>query len=413
MNEFQQNLYNDLMNLVETSEAFYFQDVEKDERWYRIFNYRLASYTEFLHPNALECRGHMFEIEKSGSPEEVTMLRLASLPPEKFFNLYENPMTMNLDLSQINLIEDKADGSLISTYIHCAYDREGYVALKTKGSLYSDQCHDATAWLQKNRSFEHELQLLSALGYTINMEWISPTNRIVIGYEQPQLRVLNIRNNMDGSYLDKHDLDSSYRELHAHWIDQIVVVNVVDNEAAVIVGGELKALNLVKFIEMIPEMESIEGFVVRLSTGQRVKIKTKWYLALHHSKDSINSDRRLYEAVLNEATDDLRSLFHDDPVAIARIETMEQFVDKAYNHLVDTVERFYERNKALERKDYAILGQKELTRHQFGLAMRRYLNQEVNYKDFMLAKWKEFGVKDDPDTDSTELFEADLERRDV
>lgn len=403
MNDFQQNLYYDLMNLVDSSEAFYFQDVEKDERWYRIFNYRLASYTEFLKPAALECRGHMFEIEKSGSPEEVTMLRLASLPMEKFFNLYENPMTMNLDLYSIDLIEDKVDGSLISTYAHCAYHQPGYLQLKSKGSLYSDQASDAMLWLSKHGDFKHQLHKLTALGYTINLEWLAPHNRIVIGYQEPQLRVLTIRNNMDGSYMNKDNLHDSYKEIRDRWVDQIVVVNTVDDESAVLVGDQLKVLNLKKFVDMIPDMEHIEGFVIRLSAGQRVKIKTKWYLALHHSKDSINSDRRLYEAVLSEATDDLRSLFHDDPVAIARIEVMEQFVDKAYNHLVDTVERFYERNKTLERKDFAILGQKELTRHQFGLAMRRYLNQEVNYKDFMLAKWKEFGVKDDPELDLSDV----------
>ena len=62
-------------------------------------------------------------------------------------------------------------------------------------------------------------------------------------------------------------------------------------------------------------MQNIEGYVIRLASGQRVKIKTAWYLALHHTKDSINSPRRLFEAVLEEATDDMRSLFYDDKLA--------------------------------------------------------------------------------------------------
>ena len=48
MNEFQTNLYNGLMDLVASSEAFYFGDVgHPDGTIYRIFNYRMASYTEF------------------------------------------------------------------------------------------------------------------------------------------------------------------------------------------------------------------------------------------------------------------------------------------------------------------------------------------------------------------------------
>ena len=94
-----------------------------------------------------------------------------------------------------------------------------------------------------------------------------------------------------------------------------------------------------------------------MEDGMRFKVKTEWYLVQHRAKDSINSDRRLFEAVLEEATDDLRTLFHEDPLVIKRIEEMEVKVDDLYNHMVDTVERFYERNKNLERKEYAILGQ--------------------------------------------------------
>jgi hypothetical protein len=74
---------------------------------------------------------------------------------------------------------------------------------------------------------------------------------------------------------------------------------------------------------------------------------------------------------------------------------MELFVEGKYNHLVDTVERFYERNKHMERKDYAILGQKELEKMHFGLAMSKYTGKPVNYKEFMAKKWKEFGLKDE------------------
>lgn len=398
MNQFQQDLYDNLMALVQDSETFYFQDFQLDGLWYRIFNYRLASYTEFLKPGGIECRGVMFQVEKSGSPEVTEVLRIAALPMEKFFNLHENPLTMNIDLSTIDLIEDKADGSLISTFIHAPYASDrSRLRVKSKGSVASTQCEDALRWLSAHSEFQHELATMTSLGYTVNLEWVAPDNRIVIGYMEPMLRVLNIRNTMNGKYLDKTQVHPSYEEILKRWVDQIVVINTIGDESAVAVAGEVKVLNLKKFVEMIPEMEQIEGFVVRLTSGQRIKIKTKWYLALHHTKDSINSDRRLYEAVLSEATDDLRALFYDDALAIARIEKMEQYVDGKYNHLVATVEKFYETNKELERKEYAILGQKEMDRLQFGLAMKKYLGQEVNYKDFMIAKWKEFGVKDDPE----------------
>jgi len=152
----------------------------------------------------------------------------------------------------------------------------------------------------------------------------------------------------------------------------------------------------VAFVASIPQMTDVEGYVIRLKSGQRVKIKTEWYLVQHRAKDSINSPRRLFEACIEGTTDDLRSLFYDDPVVIAMIETMEKFAEGIYNSTVDSVERFYEKNKSLERKEYAILGQQELDKKIFGLAMSKYLGKDIDYVAFLRKHYKSFGVADEP-----------------
>jgi len=370
MNEYQTKIFEDLIRLVADNEAFFFNDVELDGATYRLFNYRLASYTDFCKPNALECRGIMFEITEDGEP-----IRLASLPFPKFFNLYENPFTMDLDLSTVVEVADKADGSLITTYMH-----NDILRVKTKGSLTSDQAIAAKLWLHKgeNVSFREELYLMDRAGCTVIMEWCAPDNRIVLPYMEPHLKVLGVRNREDGSYYDFYDIDADhFPETLARWT---LLMRPEDPEA---------------YINSVDDMQGVEGVVFQLASGQRVKKKCTWYLALHHTKDSINTPRRLYEAVLEEATDDMRSLFHDDPLAIKLISEMEAFVEVRYNHLVDTVERFYERNKELERKDYAILGQEELNRMQFGLAMNKYLGKDFSYKEVMKKAWKSFGLKDE------------------
>ncbi len=90
MNKFQTDLFNDLEHLVSNNEAFYKQSFELDGLTYWIYNYRLASYTDFLHPNALNCRGTMFEVDAEGNP-----IRLAALPIEKFFNVNEVSSDIN------------------------------------------------------------------------------------------------------------------------------------------------------------------------------------------------------------------------------------------------------------------------------------------------------------------------------
>lgn len=374
MNEYQMTLYNDLINLVDNNESFYYADRKIFEKWFRIFNYRLCSYTEFLAPNALECRGHTFEISEEG--KNAKPISFVSHPFPKFFNYKENPFTMDLDLTQVVEISHKMDGSLISTYM---YD-DSTLLLKTKGSLESEQAIAAMDWisLPENEKFRDELVKAERLNYTVLMEFCSPTNRIVIGYDEPKLIVLGVRSREDGSYVYFDDIDADhFPEILNHW----TAIERIDNPA--------------DFLATVPDMKGIEGFVCRMSDNSMFKLKCSAYIALHHTKDSINSPRRLYENVLEEATDDMRTLFHDDPLAIKMIEEMEAFVEKKYNHLVDTVERFYERNKGLERKDYAILGQKELERKAFGLAMSKYIGSVVNYKEFMKKNWKEFGIKEE------------------
>ena len=88
---------------------------------------------------------------------------------------------------------------------------------------------------------------------------------------------------------------------------------------------------------------------------------------------------------------------------------MEVLVDKEYNNLVFVVETFHKENCGLERKEYAILGQKELTKGQFGLAMNMYLGKEVRFKEFMKKHWKSFGVKEDEPSEEESFTQTPVE----
>lgn len=368
-------LYQNLIDLTTSNDSFFFKDFIKDGKIYRIFNYRLASYTEFLVPGAIECRGIMFLIDGTGNYVDIK-----SRPMSKFFNLFENSSTIGLDLTKVVRVMDKADGSLISSYVH-----NGNIKLKTKGSLNSDQAIDAMKYLDEpeNIDLKDFIEFVSEFNYTVNLEWCSPTNRIVLAYDKPHLQILNVRHNYTGEYLDLHSVEQSMIVDFEYMIDEYAV-------------KEIDVANPVEFIKQVPDMkDKIEGFVCEMEDGQFFKIKTLSYLALHHSKDSINSPRRLYEVVLEEATDDLRSLFHDDPLSIKLIEDMEHFVEVELNKVVHDVETVYNRYKDLDRKDYAISCQKDLPKTLFSLAMKLYLDEEFSYKDFMKSRWKQFGIKDD------------------
>lgn len=381
MNNYQLSLYNDLITLSNADNAFYFVDQSIGNSVFRIFNYRLATYSHFLEPNALESRGIMFEVDADGS-----FIRLAAHPQHKFFNLNENPFTTDLNLSQDNIkrVELKEDGSLISTFI---YKDGGHyeLGIKSKGSLHSDQCRMVYNFIDVNKAFADELRALTIEGYTVNMELTSPDNRIVLNYVKTNLVVLNVRCIKTGQYLSVTEIDcNEYPLITKHWVSEAWCLGYDVNE---------------KTIDSAFDIEGIEGFIVYLNDGTVFKLKTTWYVTQHRAKDNVDSPRRLFEAAIHDTTDDLRSLFTDNPSVLNQISEMETFAASIYNNVVDTVTKFVSKHQDLidsgDRKQFAILGQNELQdKRLFGLVMQCFTGNEPDYKAFCLKHWREWGLTD-------------------
>lgn len=366
-----EQLYNNLLRLTKENEAFYYMDYGP----YRVFNYRLASYTDFLAPDALEARGIMFYMY--GDNKDIP--HLVCRPFKKFFNKDENPMTMNLDWSWKNIkkIAIKEDGSIISSYIDIPTEE---LRLKSKQSLVSEQTKMANEFLRspENQAFREEVETITKAGNTVIFELVSPVNRIVLEYKKTELRVLGIRENSTGRLLDFFDkgFNLMYPKIAENWC-----LEHIPHDMSVTDPG------------VIAELEGIEGYVYTFHNGLMVKVKTNWYKTLHHLKDSVNATRHLFEAVIEERIDDVKAMFSTDEFTMNRIKTMEDLVIPKFNHMVRTVEDFYGQFKELSRKDYAVKGQKELGGF-FSLAMEKYIGRDPDYKHFA-KKYREehFGVK--------------------
>lgn len=395
MNKFQTNLYQQLQNLVASNEAFFAKDQQLDDKIYRVFNYRLASFSDFCLPGAREARGIMFEVDTDGNP-----IRLACFMPSKFFNLNENPFTMNLDLSDDNIdgVMDKLDGSIISTFMH-----GDKLMLKSKTSLFSDHVAQATEWLNANSYFKEKLDYFTRKGYSVHMELTSPNLRIVLGYPEVKLTILAMRRNEDGVLVTKRNFydffDYEFRDdgTFYYWVQEYDPVFFdVNPFTQPITFKQLAGLDdskdkVSKFIDNIKSMTGVEGYIVRLKNGEHIKIKCDWYCALHHTKDSISAPRRLFECIINEGVDDLKGMFSEDPITIERITTMEAKVVKIFNHMISTVEDFYNTNKELDRKSYAIAAQK-VDDGLMGLKMNAYLGKANDYKAFAVKHPERFGI---------------------
>lgn len=345
-----EQLFENLMALCldQRKEKFYFVDAKTQHMNVRTFGYHFASYEDWLRPDALESRGIMFELDEAGRP-----VRVLSRPMTKFFNYNENPLAMDFDLTQVDYFMTKEDGSLISSYMD-----NGIVKLKSKMSLTSVQAQSATNHLYSVKCADL-LELISFFeshGYTVNMEWVSPDNRIVLDYEFNDLRILNIRNRDSGDYVDVHELlkNDTYKKYSTFLFSSPEYSN---------------------FIQDTKESIGIEGYVVKMKDGRFFKIKTDWYSALHHTKDSINSNKRLLQAIANNTADDLRGMFFDDKTALDKIDIFERHFHKLVRECHDMIVENHHKLFGLPRKDYAIGMQSAFPLHLgfcFSIAMKLY-----------------------------------------
>lgn len=373
-----QSLFNDLMALCADSDTFYYVDRVRNGETYRIFNYRLSSWTEMQKPNALNCRGTTFLLV-GGS-----QWWLVSFTPEKFFNLEEGGVEHTPH--RIGCVMDKRDGSLISTVELL----NNQFFLKSKASFDSDQAKAAETWIRDPRNSEFFASVYSWIrfGYTVNMEWTAPDNRIVVPYQESKLTILNVR-----SYLrDSNDFGETYygddlRRLADHYGINYQEQHYVDFET-------LDSMDHSMFADMKAETEG-EGYVVEIQHPEGsylVKVKNDKYLTLHRTKDSVNTPTKLFEAIIMESGDDLRSLFHDDPYSLDLIQKMEDYVVPKFNHVIHMVEDFHNSWKDQDRKTYAIAAQKQYPDFM-SLCMNLYLGRENDYKAFALKHVEDiFGV---------------------
>ena len=354
-------LYNNLKSLM-SNDAFYVSNqVDHDGSLYEIFLYRLASYSDFQEAGGVEARGIMFS-------DGVCVSR----PMAKFWNFTECnqwPEHVDTDWSEYSQCMVKEDGSLISTWI----DKSNKLRCKSKGSLHSDQAKMAEEYLLYS-DILRSLYFFTRMGYTVNMELVSPDNRIVLSYPDTKLVVLNIRHNLTGEYLSKRDACIQYPSINDFWVKYVDGVDMVDVPSMNGVNGEV-----------------IEGFIYRHpDTGHMVKCKTDRYVEIHHAKDDVNNPKRLMTCVLEEGSDDLRSLFENDDLTLKYITEFEKMVFSKYNNMIDIVEDYYDDYKDLIQKDYAIQAQNKdyLVSRYFSLAMSMYSGKEVRYKDYMIKNRK-------------------------
>lgn len=322
--------YEECVAITKANECFYEKQVEVNGFKISVFNYRLAQYKDFKQPlegsnvTAFELRGLAFVFNSDGTYQRFLGLH-------KFFNLNQTDDYQYDDLKSYTLkrAQDKMDGSMVR-FLNIG----GQMVAKTKMDFTNDQCQMAMfcAKNQKLESFIHKTidNKLAAI-----FEYVNITNQIVLVYERPEIRLLQLRDETTGEYLDiyNNDLVKEYK------------VPCADRE-------EVKELQ--SYIDRAKELEGVEGWVLTLENGQMLKIKTDWYFRLHGLlSENLVRENKILEMVLTETLDDaLAQITETDP----RRKYSEN-IQKAVGHFLDLKLKETIELKGLYngvRKDYAL-----------------------------------------------------------
>jgi len=205
----------------------YTPDVQYGEKWDDI---------------TLQCRGLVTDNEGS----------VVARPFKKFFNIEENKHTPTSEFE----VFDKMDGSL-----GIMFKYNGEMVCATRGSFTSEQ----SKWMTEF-ALKYNYQDIIVDGFTYLFEIIYPENRIVVNYEgQERLVLLGIINTETGEELPYNDLFEGF--------------DVVKKYDGIRDYSELKSK-----VE-----QNSEGFVVRFSNGERMKIKGEEYLRLHKIMTNVST----------------------------------------------------------------------------------------------------------------------------
>jgi RNA ligase len=196
-------------------------------------------------------------------------------PFPKFFNIEENRHTPTQDFE----VFEKMDGSL-----GIMFKYEGELVCATRGSFDSEQAK----WMTKFAT-EYNYKDIVVDSFTYLFEIIYPENRICVDYgNQKRLVLLGIINTETGEELQYDDIVN---------FDGWDIVKKYDG--------------IEDYTELKSKVENnAEGFVIRFSNGDRMKIKGEEYIRLHKIMTNI-STTGVWEHLMNGG--DINELLKDVP----------------------------------------------------------------------------------------------------
>jgi len=302
---------------------FYETKINIDGYNVSLFNYRLATYNNFLEPvvgknyNARELRGLCFVFNTDGT------LFNRYLMLNKFWNIDQVEETQYhlLQHKKIKSVYYKEDGSLISFIML----PNGRIIPKTKMGIDNEQILEVNALTSSNPAILKFVSECFDKNYSTMWEYTSFKNRIVLEYSKSDLTLLKIRNNNTGEYID---------------IEQF-------RNLGFSVAKTMEISSLENIMSTIKDSIGIEGGVITFDDDDMAKYKCLWYNNLHHLIDNVDREDLIIEMVLNETIDDAIVQL-DKNKDLNRIEWIKEIESKIHKYIT---QKSIEINELVDKYD--------------------------------------------------------------
>lgn len=255
-----------------------------------------------------ECRGIILD--------ENNNWDIVSFPFTKFFNSSEGHAA-KIDWNSARVLE-KLDGSLMTL---ASYNGEWFVS--SSGTPDAGGNVSGFGFTFKElfwQTFKGELPPVDC-GVCFCFELMSPFNRVVVRHEAPRLALIGARNLTTLKELTVQEANKFFPT-----IETVKEFPLTSLEACIDSLRDISPL-------------SQEGYVVVDANFNRVKIKSLAYVALHHMKDGLSSNRALVEIVRNGEIDEVVANFSEyAPMlnkAKERLDTLVAELEACYEEIRD------------------------------------------------------------------------------
>ena len=267
-----------------------------------------------------------------------------SLSFQKFFNWGERAdlVPPPAQLQECELLE-KVDGSTLIISYH-----KGIRINRTRGTTDATQLSNGSeiALLQQAYPAAFDNPVLRSECVSAIFEWVTPSNRIVIGYPKLELYLTGIIRHDDYGLYRQSDLDA------------------IAQEWGVKRPRTYRYADLPEMLAQVKNLKGEEGLCVYFNQGQDIlKVKSDWYLVRHAAKEAFakNSKSVLEEYLLQGGPE------YDSFMAVSTGKFDFEIVQIGLPFIKDVYaareavearlaefRRFVEANKGLSQKEFAL-----------------------------------------------------------